>query len=276
MRTKILRGFMTGIKTSPAHSKKIDFIPPKALIGVLHIFEKNGVPFSRSFVDQAAQRLQEEASLLQANGFQALVIENHCNGLVHQGRGGPEMIAAMTAIVLAVKNRVSCPLGVQFLDGGNRETLAVAIAADAKFIKVKGFETIGGAASLLNYRRNLDAETVALFAQIEESADPKDEPILNIVNNALSFGADGIILSNSKQERSVDRESLRQLHSLHQFPLWVGTGVTSDNLVGLWPFADAFLIDFFIRQEGNPTQQIDLEKLKQLKSIVDHLKHSIA
>jgi membrane complex biogenesis BtpA family protein len=262
-----------------ASAKKIQFLPPKALIGVLHIHEKPGLPFSRSFINQVTKQLQEEASLLVASGFNALVIENHHNGLTHHGRGSSEMVASMTAIVLAVKAKVSCPLGVQFLDGGNKETLAVAIASDAQFIRVRGFDTIGGAASLLNYRKNIEAETVALFAEIEESTDPKltnEDFLLNAVNNALSFGADGVIFSSSIQDRPVDRESLRKLHSIHQFPLWVGSGVTSDNIIGLWPFADAFIIDFFLRQEGNLTKQIDEQKLKQLENVVDHLKHSIA
>lgn len=267
---------MDETKSAAGVCKKLDILPSKALIGVLHLYQQLGTPFSRSFIDQLSKRLQEEAALLEASGFNALIVQNHCNGLLHQeGRGGPEMIAAMTSIVLAIQQRVACPLGVQFLDGGNKETLAVAIAAKAQFIKVKGFDTIHGAATLLNYRRNLDAESLPLLAEIEENGEGTEEDYSNKVKNALSFGADGIVLSSNEPHKSVNRELLRQLHSLHLCPLWVGSGVSCDNLIGIWPFADAFVMDLFIR-EGNPTHQIDPSKLKQVQEVVHHLKHSIA
>jgi hypothetical protein len=245
-------------------------LPPKALIGVLHIRTNSGIPFSRSSIEKITTELIDEALQLQHFGFNGLILEYHVNRPTSFGMSVSEQLAAMTAIAIAIRDAVPCPLGIQFLGGANKETLAIAIAANAQFIRVKGFDSISGAASLLNYRKNIEGECVALFADIFEKSDAS---FMTIAENVLSFGANGVIIS-SPDDSSIDRELLRNIHSHHKCPLWIGSGVNSENLMGLWPFADAFIIDTFIRDKT--TMQLDPERLKRLASTLDHLKHSIA
>jgi len=254
-----------------AHSEiSGQFLPLKALIGVLHIRTNSGIPFSRSSIEKISSELIDEALQLQHFGFNGLILEYRVDRPTSYGMGVSEQLAAMTAIAIAIKEAVPCPLGIQFLGGANKETLAIAIAANAQFIRVKGFDSISGAASLLNYRKNIEGECVALFADI--SPEKTEASFMTIAENVISFGANGVIIS-SPGDSSIDRELLRSIYSHHKCPLWIGSGVNSENLMGLWPFADAFIIDTFIR---NKTLQLDRERLIRLASTLDHLKHSIA
>ena len=101
----------------------------KAIIGMIHVGALPGTPFARESLDAIVKRAVAEAKLLASCGFDCLMIENmHDRPYVH-GAHGPETVAAMTAIGLAVRETTpKLPIGVQVLSGGNKEAIAVALA----------------------------------------------------------------------------------------------------------------------------------------------------
>jgi len=112
----------------------------KVLIGMIHVGALPGSPGSRAGVEELAAQAAAEAVLLAAAGFDALIIENmHDAPYVHASHG-PEVTAAMTRAALAVRAAAApgLPLGVQVLSGGNREAIAVCLAAEGAFGKAPG------------------------------------------------------------------------------------------------------------------------------------------
>ena len=68
------------------------------------------------------------------------------------------------------------PLGIQVLARANRESIAVARACGARFVRVEGFIFADvadeglmqfDAGTLLRYRRSIGAEAVAVFADVK-------------------------------------------------------------------------------------------------------------
>src|SRR5260221_12243647 len=84
---------------------------------------------------------------------------------------GPEVVAAMTVVASAVRREApDLSLGIQVLAGANRESMAVAHASGARFVRVEGFVFAhvadeglmqSDAGTLLRYRRQIGAEAVA-------------------------------------------------------------------------------------------------------------------
>src|SRR6185436_20680227 len=112
-------------------------------------------------------------------GFDALMIENMHDRPYVQGAHGPETVAIMTRVGLAVREAApGLPLGVQILSGGNREALAVALAVGGGFIRCENFVFAhvadegllerAEAGPLLRYRKSIGAEHIKVLADIRK------------------------------------------------------------------------------------------------------------
>jgi predicted TIM-barrel enzyme len=56
----------------------------------------------------------------------------------------------------------------------------------------------------------------------------------------------------------------------------MGSGVLSENLLGLCSFADGFFIDSHIREEGLISKPIDRNKLDRLSVMAEQIRHTLA
>ena len=135
---------------------------PRALIGMIHLEALPGTPSASRSVSAIAAHAVDEARAYHAAGYDGIAIENMHDRPYLKRAVGPEVVAAMTAVALAVRNAVPLPLGIQVLAGANRERLAVAHAAGAVFVRVEGFVFAhvadeglieADAGELLRYRR---------------------------------------------------------------------------------------------------------------------------
>lgn len=123
---------------------------------------------------------------------------------------GPEVVASMTRITTEVKSMLpsQTPCGIQILASGNKEALAVAKAANLQFIRAEGFVfahvadegfTDAMAGTMLRYRKQIDAEPVAIFTDLKKKhcshAITQDLSLLETAQAAEFFLTDGIILT---------------------------------------------------------------------------------
>jgi membrane complex biogenesis BtpA family protein len=153
------------------------------LIGMIHVQALPGAPGHKLALDEIVARAGAEARTLASAGFDALIIENmHDRPYIHGDRG-PETVAAMTRIGLAVREVApKLPLGIQVLSGGNREALAIALAVGGSFIRCENFVFAhiadegllakAEAGPLLRYRRSIGAEKIQIFADIKKKNTP--------------------------------------------------------------------------------------------------------
>src|SRR5262252_3811048 len=154
------------------------FGAPRALIGVIHVGALPGTPGSRDSVDAIATAAAGDARAYREAGFPGLMVENMHDRPYLRREVGPEVVAAMAVVAQAVRREVpGLPLGIQVLAGANRESLAVAHACGARFVRVEGFvfahvadEGVmqSDAGTLLRYRRAIGADGVAVFADIKK------------------------------------------------------------------------------------------------------------
>ncbi|GIK18313.1 MAG: BtpA family membrane complex biogenesis protein [Leptolyngbya sp. PLA2] len=251
---------------------------PKALVGMVHAGALPGAPFNETTVEMLAVQAAGEARLLAETGFDAIIVENmHDRPYLH-GRHGPEVAAAMTRIALEVADATDLPLGVQVLSGGEREALAVALAAGARFIRCENFVYAhvadegllpdAAAGPLLRYRRSIGAEAIAIMCDVKKKhashAITADVSLAEACHAAEFFGADGLVVTGRFTGEAVAPDDLAEARGATRLPVWVGSGATPESLAALYQHADAVIVGSWIKQAGVWSNPPDADRCRAM------------
>lgn len=256
----------------------------RALLGMVHLDALPGTPGSRFSVERIARQAADEARVLMDAGFDGVIIENmHDAPYVHagvHGAHGPEIVAAMTRAALAVRSAApGTTMGVQVLSGGNREALAIALAADAQFIRCENFVFAhvadegllerAEAGPLLRSRKQIGAERVRVFCDIKKKhashAITADVSLADAVHAAEFFRADGVIITGTATGRATDVQDVAEARGATRLPVLVGSGVTPDTVGELFEAgADALIVGSFIKRGGAWANPIDAKRCRAM------------
>lgn len=247
---------------------------PKALIGMVHVAALPGTPYAALPVPRIIEQAVAEARLLAQAGFHAVMLENMHDRPYLRQAVGPEIVAAMTAVLEAVRAAVDLPLGVQVLAGANREALAVAMAAGAAFIRAENFVFAhvadeglmpeADAPRLLRYRREIGAEHIRIFADIKKKhschAITGDVDLAETARAAAFFGADGVIVTGTATGQPAGAIDVRDVRAAVELPVAVGSGLTPDNLAAYWDAADLFIVGSALKHDGLWHRPVDPDR----------------
>ena len=250
----------------------------KSVIGVVHVHALPGTPHNQRPLNDIVAVAREEARQMEQAGLDAIIIENMHDRPYLLREVGPEIVAGMTAVGLAVRETVSLPIGVQVLAGANRHALAVAQACGAGFVRVEGFvfahvadEGIMGradAGELLRYRKQIGAEHVAVLADIKKKhsshAVTADVDLAETARAAEFFGADGVIITGMATGRAADPADATAARQAVSLPVLIGSGITADNLADYWNSAKAFIVGSYIKRDGVWSNPVDSDRLRRL------------
>lgn len=243
-----------------------------ALVGMIHVGALPGTPHAREPLRAIVERAALEAKTLRDAGFDALCIENMHDRPYLLGAVGPEIVAAMTAVGLAVRAAApDAPLGVQILGAANVEALSVALAIDARFIRAENFVFAhvadeglmpeASAPRLLRERRRLGADHIAVFADIKKKhaahAITGDVSLAETARAAEFFSADALIVTGAATAEPVRREDLAEARAATALPILVGSGATPDSARELLKTADALIVGSALKQDGKWSHAVD-------------------
>lgn len=223
----------------------------------------------------------QEAELLGA--FDGLILENTHDAPYLKGGVGPEIIATMTAVALALRARFAGPIGVQVLAGDNEAALAIAQAAELDFIRAEGFSFAhvadeglieACAGPLLRKRRAIGAESVRIFADIKKKhsahALTADLDIAETASATEFCEAEGLIITGRSTGRPCDSDDVKRARAATSLPVLVGSGVSPEQLPILLPLADGLIVGSWLKVDGHWKNPIDPSRLeaflKALKS----------
>jgi membrane complex biogenesis BtpA family protein len=256
----------------------------RALVGVIHVGALPGAPRSSAGTEAIAAASATDARSYREAGFSGLMIENMHDRPYLRRVVGPETVAAMTAVAGAVRREApSLPLGVQVLAGANRESIAVAHASGARFVRVEGFVFAhvadeglmeSDAGELLRYRRAIGAEAVAVFADIKKKhsahALTADVDIAETAHAAEFFLADGVIVTGTSTGRPADRSDVEAVAGAVHIPTLVGSGITPENIAE-FARADAFIVGSSPKQDGLWSNPVDPARAAALVKAFERL-----
>jgi membrane complex biogenesis BtpA family protein len=251
------------------------FRQSKPVIGMIHVAALPGTPRYGGFLNEIVDKARREARVYFEAEIDAVMIENMHDAPYLKTSVGPEIVATMTAVAVAVRNELAHkPVGVQILAGANKAALAVAQAAQLDFIRAEGFvyghladegyiECCAG--ELLRFRKQIGAEQVAIFTDIKKKhsshAITADVTIEDTAHAAEFFMSDGVIVTGTATGEEASIKEIRTVKAKIEIPVLVGSGVTYDNLQTYLSLSDAMIVGSYFKEGGVWSNELDVDRL---------------
>lgn len=246
-------------------------LPPRGLVGMVHLAALPGTPRYRLPVARIVDRAVNDARALEAAGFDAVIVENMGDVPYLARTVGPEIVACMTAALVAVRSAIRLPIGVQVLAGANDAAIAIALAGGASFVRVEGyvFASVADegllaradAGPLLRYRRAIGAESIAVLCDIRKKhsshAITADLDVGALAAAAAFAGADGVIVTGDATGDPTSIEDLQAARGGSRLPVLGGSGATVDDIAALLEVAHAVIVGSSIKRQGRWDQPVD-------------------
>ena len=259
----------------------------KAMVGMVHVGALPGTPFASQSISAIIEQAVREAEMLVEAGFDAVMIENMHDRPYLRQEVGPEITAAMAAVLDAIRRAINVPLGVQVLAGANRQALAVALAGGASFIRAEnfvfahvadeGFMPAADAGPLLRYRREIGAEHIRIFADVKKKhaahAITADVSLGDAAEAAAFFGADGIVVTGTATGKPASTADVREVRAAVTLPVAVGSGLAPSNLADFWEPADVFVVGSYYKRDGQWHQPPKPDRLAAFMRAVNALRN---
>jgi len=249
----------------------------RAVIGMVHLLPLPGSPRYEGDVAAIRAQVLADAEALVEGGVHALMIENFGDVPFFPGRVPAETVAGMTALACEVRRRFHVPIGINVLRNDALSAMAVAHASRADFIRVNvlcGARVAdqgilqGVAHDLLRLRKQLGATHVKIFADVDvkHSAPLAPRGLAEEVWDTTRRGlADALIVSGTGTGKTTDPAHLRAVKAAAgTTPVFVGSGVSASTLPDYLPDADGFIVGSSFKQAGNPTNRVEVERVREL------------
>jgi uncharacterized protein len=253
----------------------LNFRRPKPVIGVIHVGALPGTPRSTQTVSELVTTARHEAQLYRESGVDGVIIENMHDVPYMRGEVGPEIVAAMTAIAREVKSECGLPVGIQILAGANIEAMAVAHAAGLDFIRAEGFAYAhiadegliqASAAKLLRFRRMIGAERVQVWADVKKKhsahAITADVSLGATAETVGFMGADCVIVTGTVTGESPKLADVQEAKSHCHLPVFLGSGISKDNIKDFFNDADGFIIGSSFKVDGLWSNPVDPSRVE--------------
>lgn len=235
-----------------------------SLVGVIHLPALPGSPRNQLRLRAIAESAVRDAKALQSAGFDLIMLENFGDAPFFPTKVPPVTVAALTVCAEAVRQACpQTPLGINVLRNDGEAALSIATAVDAACIRVNVLTGArvtdqgiieGDAANLLRLRRSLNAESVAIWADVDVKhsaplghrslgAETKD-----VVLRAL---ASTVLVTGEGTGVAVDETRLGEVRrAAPDVPVLVASGATLPLLPQLAKLCDGVIVGSALREGG--------------------------
>lgn len=244
------------------------------VIGMAHIGALPGAPLhdAEGGMAKLIDAVAADVERLQAGGVDAIMFGNE-NDRPYQLQAPVESVAAMTAVIQAIRPMLKVPFGVNYL-WDPKATVAIAAATGASFAReifTGLFASDMGlwqpdAAGALRLRAALRRNDLKLFFNINaEFASSLDtRPIeLRAKSAVFSSIADAILVSGPLTGQPADRSDLRKVRdAIGEVPLFANTGVRLDNVAETLAIADGCIVGTHFKVDGDTWKPVDGDRVK--------------
>jgi membrane complex biogenesis BtpA family protein len=255
----------------------LDFLGQRSniVIAMAHIGALPGSPLfdpkggMRKLIDDVG----EDVRHLQANGVHAIMFGNE-NDRPYRFKAPPESLAAMTAIISALKPDITLPFGVNFL-WDPTASVAIAVATGAAFVReifTGLFASDMGlcqpnAADALKLRAESGRADLKLLFNINaEFADPLDRRPIDMRARSAVFSslADAILVSGPITGQPAETSDLRKVAAaVREVPVLANTGVNVDNVTEVMSIAAGVVIGTHLKVDGITWNPVDPARVRR-------------
>ena len=261
----------------------------KPIIGMVHLRPLPGSPlYRRGGMKDVLAVARQEALLLQEGGVDGLQIENiwdlpylKCDEIGH------ETVAGLTAAALTVKEAVEVPIGINCHLNGVHQSLAVAAAVGARWVRVFEWTNAyishagyieGAAGKAARYRRAIDAEDVRFLCDVNVKHGShfiiSDRTVCEQARDAESEGAEALVITGWETGVAPSVEQLRSVKESVRVPILLGSGVRVENAKELLSVADGAIVGSHFKEDGEWKRPVELGRVRAFMERVKELRDS--
>lgn len=253
----------------------------RPLVGMVHLLPLPGSPGWSGSMEEVVERAVADAEALRAGGLDALLVENYGDVPFRPEEVEPWTVAAMAVAVRAVRDAAAgLPVGVNVLRNDARSALGVAAATGAVFVRVnvhtgsmatdQGVLT-GRADRTLRERRALGLETVLVAdVHVKHAVPPPGSSLEEAARDARHRGlADVLVVSGVRTGEPTSGDEIERVRrAVPDAPVWVGSGVTPQNVRDLLRVADGAIVGSALQRDGVAGRGVDPERVRRLVEAV--------
>ncbi len=255
----------------------------KVVIAMAHIGALPGSPLFdasggiRKLIDDAARDVRN----LQENGVHAIMFGNE-NDRPYRFKAPLESVAAMAAIVAALRPELKVPFGVNFL-WDPAASVAIGAATGASFVReifTGLFASDMGlwqpsAADALKLRAEMGRPDLKLLFNINaEFADSLDRRPIDLRARSAVFSslADAILVSGPITGQPAEMSDLRKVATaVRGVPILANTGVNIENVAEVMSIAAGVVIGTHFKMDGITWNAVDPARVRRFMDKVDTL-----
>ena len=245
------------------------------LVGMVHLAALPGSPMYGGSMDQIVETAADDAQILKAAGFPALMVENFGDVPFFASSVPAETVSAM-AVVCTEISKLGIPFGVNVLRNDGLAALGVAGATGADWIRVNVLigtmytdqGVINGDAAAIARKRSSLNSALEIWADVgvKHAIPPAGfdigESALDTVERGL---AEAVIISGSGTGVEPDLESGRRVRNAlgPDRRVVIGSGANFSNLEGLMQVADSFIVGSALKYDGDARNRPDPERVER-------------
>ena len=254
------------------------------IIGMVHC---RPLPGSEEYKKGSFQRVikqaVEEARILEEAGVDGLQVENMWDRPYRQGKDiGYETVAALSVVANEVQKAVNLPIGINCHLNGGLQALAVAAVTKAQWIRVFAWVNAyisnaglieGIASEVLRYRKFLQIEdSVSILADVCVKHGShfivSDRSLVEQAKDAEEYLADAVIITGTRTGSAPLVEEVRQVKENIGVPLFIGSGLTAENVQRFLPYIDGCIVGSYFKVDGKWFNDIDPERVRRFVNAV--------
>ncbi|WP_302080317.1 BtpA/SgcQ family protein [Salinibaculum rarum] len=248
------------------------------LVGMVHLPPLPGSPRFAGDRERLRGRALADAFALVEGGFDGLLVENFGDAPYYPEDVPKSTVAEMTAIVRELGIGVDCPYGVNVLRNDAEAALSVAAAGGGSFVRVNvhtGSRVTdqgileGTAHETLRVRERLGTD-VSILADVavKHSAPVGERDIAAVAEETITRGlADGLVVSGPATGEPANADDLKTVLDRRDdvdasVPVFVGSGVTAENVSALLDIADGVIVGTALKKGGETTAPVDPDRVE--------------
>lgn len=190
-----------------------------------------------------------------------------------------------------IRSATALPVGISVLWNDYKTALSIAKALDLRFVRIPVFVDKvktsygiieGRAEDVINFRKSIKAESVAIFTDIhvKHSEILSKYSIVESAKLAIEKGSDALIVTGKWTGNAPETDKIRDVRkSVGGFPILCGSGVNVNNVNDLFKEANGAIISTSLKEGVNDKKEInvksyeariDKSKVKKLVGVLNN------